>query len=291
MAARNKKKSRKIFDVEKIKKEIKKVKATQKKEPNKMVVERAIEGKKREYIRTGIEGFDELFEYGIPKGSAVLIAGGAGSGKTILCLQIVANAAKAGEKCLYMSFEESEKRLKQHMEDFGWNPRELEKKGRLIIKRMRSHDIARSVEALLAKERGELMIDIDPIILPEGFKPDRIVVDSLSAIASSFIGKERNYRSYIEQLFRYFEKLGATSFLITETEQVPKIFSPTGVEEFLADGVIVLYNIRKGNIRENAIEVLKLRGAKHVKKIVAMQIVDGKGIVVYPEQEVFTEIE
>jgi len=291
MAARNKKKSRKIFDVEKIKKEIKKVKATQKKEPNKMVVERAIEGKKREYIRTGIEGFDELFEHGIPKGSAVLIAGGAGSGKTILCLQILANAAKAGEKCLYMSFEESEKRLKQHMEDFGWNPRELEKKGRLIIKRMRSHDIARSVEALLAKERGELMIDIDPIILPEGFKPDRIVVDSLSAIASSFIGKERNYRSYVEQLFRYFEKLGATSFLITETEQVPKIFSPTGVEEFLADGVIVLYNIRKGNIRENAIEVLKLRGAKHVKRIVAMQIVDGKGIVVYPEQEVFTEIE
>ena len=160
-----------------------------------------------------------------------------------------------------------------------------------MIKRVSSHDIARSVEALLAKERGELMIDIEPVILPEGFKPDRIVVDSLSAISSSFVGKEHNYRSYIEQLFRYFEKLGATSFLITETEQVPKIYSPTGVEEFLADGVIVLYNLRKGDIRENAIEVLKLRGTKHLKKIVAMQIVDDKGIVVYPEQEVFGRIE
>ncbi len=63
------------------------------------------------------------------------------------------------------------------------------------------------------------------------------------------------------------------------------------MEEFLADGVVVLYNIQKGDIRENAIEVLKLRGAKHLKKIVAMQIVDDKGIVVYPEQEVFGGLE
>lgn len=82
------------------------------------------------------------------------------------------------------------------------------------------------------------------------------------------------------------KNVGATSFLITETEQIPKIFSTTGVEEFLADGVIVLYAIKRGNVRENAIEVLKLRGAKHQKKIVAMQITD-KGVIVYPEQEVF----
>ena len=82
-----------------------------------------------------------------------------------------------------------------------------------------------------------------------------------------------------------------TSFLITETEEVPKVFSPTGVEEFLAGGVIVLYNLRKGDIRENAIEVLKMRGAKHLKKIVAMQIVSDVGIEVFPEQEVFGRIE
>jgi len=289
MAKKIKKKDKRIFDIKKIKEAIEKEKkaAQEKEKTGKITVEKIVKGKKREYVKTGIEGFDKLFEDGIPKGSAILIAGGAGSGKTILCLQILANAAKAGERCLYLSLEESEERLKEHMEDFGWNPNELEKKGRLLIKRVSSHDIARSVEALLAKERGELLIDVEPVILPEGFKPDRIVVDSLSAIASSFIGRERNYRSYIEQLFRYFEKLGATSFLITETEQVPKIFSPTGVEEFLADGVIVLYNLRKGDVRENAIEVLKLRGAKHVKKVVAMQIIDNKGIVVYPEQEVF----
>ncbi len=68
-----------------------------------------------------------------------------------------------------------------------------------------------------------------------------------------------------------------------------KIFSQTGVEEFLADGVIVFYNFKRGDVRENAIEVLKMRGEKHQKKIVAMQITN-EGIVVYPEQEVFSEM-
>lgn len=241
----------------------------------------------KEFIKTGIDGFDRLMEKGIPKGSNILIAGGAGSGKTIMCLQMITNAARKGKKCLYMSFEESELHLKKHMEDFGWNPVELEKKGNLMIKRMSSYEIAKSVEALLAKERGELLIDIEPIILPAGFKPDIIILDSLSSISSYFVGRAGEYRSYIEQLFRYFERLGTTSFLIAETRQIPETFSPTGVEEFLADGVVVFYNIRKGDMRESAIEILKLRGAKHLKKIVAMQIVENEGIVVYPEQEVF----
>ncbi|MCX6817405.1 MAG: AAA family ATPase [Candidatus Aenigmarchaeota archaeon] len=239
------------------------------------------------FIKTGIEGFDGLIEKGIPKGSAILIAGGAGSGKTIMCLQILAHAAKNGKKGFYMSFEESESRLRKHMEDFGWNATEYEKKGNLVIKRMSSYEIARAVEGLLAKERGELLIDLEPILLPDNYKPDLVVIDSLSAIASYFMGKTGQYRSYVEQLFRYFERMGTTSFMIAETKQIPEVFSPTGVEEFLADGVVVLYNIRKGDIRENAIEILKLRGTKHVKKIVAMQIVDNQGIAVYPDQEVF----
>jgi KaiC/GvpD/RAD55 family RecA-like ATPase len=243
----------------------------------------------KDYTKTGISGFDELFEKGIPKGNAVLVAGGCGSGKTIMCLQMLADAARRGEKCLYMSFEESEGRLRNHMKDFGWDPEGLEKSGNLLIKRFSIFDIARSIDALLAKKKGELLIDVKPLILPEGFRPDKVVVDSLTSIASAFAGND-SYRSYVEQLFRFFEEMGTTSFLITETEQIPKIFSPTGVEEFLADGVVVLYNIRKGDIRENAIEVLKMRGARHKKKIVAMQVTS-RGIEVYPEQEVFSGID
>jgi circadian clock protein KaiC len=246
--------------------------------------------KMRSYIKTGVRGFDDLFEKGIPKRSNILLAGGAGSGKTLLGLQVLYNAARAGKKCFYMSFEESEDRLREHMEDFGWSSRDLEAKGNLMIKRFSIFDVGRSLDALHAKAKGELLIDIDPIIIPEGFQPDFIVVDSLTAIASAFAGHD-TYRSYIESLFRYFESIGATSFLITETEQMPTVFSPTGVEEFLADGVIVLYNIRKNDIRENAIEILKMRGAKHLKKIVAMRVVPGSGIEVYPEQEIFSGIQ
>ena len=54
--------------------------------------------------------------------------------------------------------------------------------------------------------------------------------------------------------------------------------------------MIVIYNAKRGNVRENGIEVLKMRGEKHEKKIVAMQITDN-GIVVHPDQEIFGDIE
>jgi circadian clock protein KaiC len=244
------------------------------------------EKEKRPYVFTGLQGFDKLLMKGIPKSSALVIAGGAGSGKTIFCLQTLAYHAAHGEKCLYMSFEEPESRLIEHMKDFGLKPEELIKKRKLKIQRMNPFDITRNVDALLAQQKGELLIEVDPVIIPKNFRPDYIVVDSLTAIASAFTGREEDYRIYIEQLFRFFEKIKATSFLITETEQIPKIFSKTGVEEFLADGVVVFYNIKLGNIKERAIEVLKLRGAEHQEKIVAFEITP-KGIVVYPEQEVF----
>ena len=246
------------------------------------------EGKEdsKNYVYTGIEGFDALLEKGIPRGAPVLVAGGAGSGKTIFCLQSLNHHFTHGEKCLYMSFEESEERLIKHMEDFGWDPKSAIKKGNLLVKRFNPFEITRSVDALLMKAKGELLIDVQPIIFPQNFKPDIIVVDSLTAIASAFTGKEDSYRIYIEQLFRFFEEIGSTSFLITETKQVPTVFSTTGVEEFLADAVVVIYNIKRGNIRERAIEVLKLRGAGHQHKIVAMNITSD-GMEIFPEQEVF----
>lgn len=243
----------------------------------------------QEYVKTGIEGLDQLLDKGIPRGSSVIIAGGAGSGKTIMCLQTIYNAAKDGKKVLYMSFEETEERLLDHMKAFGWDVAKLPNRKDFVVKMCSIYDITRLLEAMMAKAEGDLMIDINPIMIPKGFKPDIVVIDSVTAIASAFQGKD-TYRSYIENLFRYLQREGVTSFMITETEEVPTVFSPTGVEEFLADGVIVLYSLRKGDIRQNAIEVLKLRGASHMKKVVAMRVVSGVGIEVYPEQEVFGDI-
>ena len=251
----------------------------------------------KKYITTGVSGFDKLFKHGIPEGSPVVIAGGAGSGKTIFCLQMLAYQASQGKKCYYMSFEENEDRLIEHMRDFGWNPEKLIESGNFKIKRFLTSEIyyydkdkklGGDIQAMMTKEVDPLLMELEPLAVTEeaGFHPDFIVIDSLTAISSTFLGKEQSYRFYIERLFRFFERVGSTNFLVTETKQIPEVFSPTGVEEFLADGVIVLYNIRRENIRESAVEVLKMRGEKHEKKIVAMHITD-KGIVVYPDQEVF----
>jgi len=281
-----------VIDVAAIAREIKGEQIKDQRAPVEGIADKDLKGRPvRQFVKTGIEGFDELLDKGIPKGNAILVSGGAGSGKTILVMQTLIHHAQAGKRCLIMSLEEREIKLIQHMEDFGWPAQKLIDNGNLKVIRMNPFDITRNVDALLAKQKGELLIDIDPILIPKDFKkPDFIAIDSLTAIASAFTGKDESYRIYIEQLFRFLEKIGATSFLIAETEQVPKIFSPTGVEEFLADGVVVLYNLRHGNVRENAIEILKLRGAAHQKKIVAMQITS-KGLTVYPDQEVFSEFE
>lgn len=244
-----------------------------------------------QWVQTGIKGFDELLQNGIPKGASVLVCGGPGSGKTIFGLQTLVHAVEQGEKCLYMTFEEAPERLIQHMADFGWDAKKMIADGKLMIKKYNPYDITRQVEAMMEKAKGELLIDVKPLLFPEGFEPDRIVVDSLSAIAAGFVGKEDVYRVYIEQLFALLENVSATSFLISETTELPKKLSVSGIEEFMADGVILIYNIKHGNVRESAIECLKLRGASFQKKIVAMQILSGKGIEVYPEQEVFSDVE
>jgi len=255
----------------------------------KKIMHEVPKGLQQRWIKTDVPGFDELSEKGIPKGTSILVCGGCGSGKTIFCMQTLVEAAKKGEKCLYLSFEETEIRLKQHMVDFGWDPKLADKGGNLRIVKHDPFKMSTAVEALLAEARGELMIDIKEVggIIPNDFKPTRIAVDSLSAIAAAFGGKEGEYRIFIEQLFEYFKELGVTSFLISETEQVPTAYSRTGIEEFLADGVVVMYNIKKGDIRTNALEFLKMRGTKIKKKIVPFEISSGQGIEVFPDATVF----
>ena len=243
-------------------------------------------------VRIGVKGFDELIDKGgIPKGASILMAGGPGSGKTTFCLQTLGYGAMNGEKCIYLSFEESEEHLKNHMRDYGINVDKLQAQGNLVIQRLDPFKISRSVEALLAKARGELLIEIDELegLIPKNFKPDRIVLDSLSAVAAAFTGKEEGYRIYVEQLFKALENIGAVSFLITEMSLDKNQFSKNGVEEFLSDGVVAFYNIRKQNIRISAIEIIKLRGCSHKKKIVPFDIAKGRGIEVYPSENIFMD--
>ena len=242
--------------------------------------------KEENVLKTDVNGFDELFlEGGIPKGNSVLVAGGPGTGKSILCRQICFNLVSKGKKCMYVSFEESQDRIVRSMEKFGWEVKKFIDNGDLLIQKINPLDILRMKFGSIggSGSAAELSYKIKPLVIPKDFHPDVIAVDSLSAIIAASVTKDKNYRVYLQQLFGFFEETGATSLLISETDLIPTKYSETGIEEFLADGIIVLYNIQKMDVRENAIEVVKMRYGKHQKKMVLMTITDN-GITVHPDK-------
>ena len=84
--------------------------------------------------RTGIEGFDEITGGGLPRGRSTLLAGGAGSGKTIFALQfLVRGASDSGEPGLMVAFEETVERLETNAKGFGWELAELQRKKKLCL--------------------------------------------------------------------------------------------------------------------------------------------------------------
>lgn len=224
-----------------------------------------------EILPTRVGNFDELlYDKGFERGSTTLIVGGAGTGKTTFCIESLYHGALNGEKGVYLSFEEEPEKIMAHMKkNFGWDLAPLQKKGLFAIVKLDPLKIARQVEGVIESASGNLRIQVGKLTFP--FHPDRVAVDSLSALSIAF-RSEDSYRKYIRELFELLEEYNSVSLAIDETEQDPTVFSRTGVEEFLADGVIVLYNVREGEHRKNALEILKLRSGKHVKSIVPYHI-------------------
>jgi len=284
------KKIKKNFSKKNLKSRLKKVNPVLKKSLEKKVDKKKI-NPYNVFIKTGVKGFDDLFDkgYGLPSGASILIEGGPGSGKTIFSLSVINGLCSAGKKCLYMSFEEPEERLLNHMKNFEWPADEYVKKGLLRVERFSALDISRSVEALLSAAKKELLIKVDPVLFPENFKPDFIVIDSLSAIASAFSGHESRFRIYMEQLFRYLEEHKITNFLIREVatpSHVGNVYKEKGeAVSFLSDGIVVLYNvIYTTGKRDIAMEILKMRGVSFKKEMVKMEIINKKGVFIHPDK-------
>jgi KaiC/GvpD/RAD55 family RecA-like ATPase len=229
-----------------------------------------------ERIPTGIPGLDEMIEGGFKRGRTFLVVGGCGSGKSTLCMQYLYNGAKAGEAGVYVTLEEFPAKMKDDFARYGWELDELERQGGLKIIRIEPKEILNVIK----ENYGQIVDAINDIAAK------RVVIDSISTI-ELMVQEAYKKRESILMLCEWLGKHDCTSLIISESEQHLGEYSRHGVVEFLVDGVIVLYNVQRGDMRENAIEVLKMRGTKHAKKIVPFTIENG--INVFPREQVFSK--
>jgi KaiC/GvpD/RAD55 family RecA-like ATPase/PKD repeat protein len=81
----------------------------------------------------GFEFFDEMTAGGIPDAYSVMIIGGAGSGKSVLCQQIAYNYLTKGRSCVYLTYDIFPSEVRQNMKNFGWETLAYEQEGAFIL--------------------------------------------------------------------------------------------------------------------------------------------------------------
>ena len=84
-------------------------------------------------LPTGIPGFDRITQGGLPARRTTLVAGGAGSGKTVFALQTLANGARRGEPAIFVSFNQYPRQLVENAGAFGWDLEAMEKDKLLFL--------------------------------------------------------------------------------------------------------------------------------------------------------------
>jgi KaiC/GvpD/RAD55 family RecA-like ATPase len=223
--------------------------------------------------KTGIQGLDKALQGGIPQGNIVLVAGGAGTGKSTLALQFCVNGASLlGEKSLYISTEQNKKELYKQANGFNWDLEGLEQRNLLKIVYL---DITEN-DAFLEK--------INSFI--KDFQPKRIVIDSLTTLTDSMLISgvlEDNGFSMIKiaesvspvprsekiiaktllyHLFKTLKTHNITTLLTTELPEDQKQLSADGISEFVSDGVLLLNSVSVGDSLSRSIIVKKMRYTK-----------------------------
>jgi circadian clock protein KaiC len=227
-----------------------------------------------ERIQSGVPGLDRLLDGGIPRGNLVVLAGRAGTGKSIFGAQFVNYGSSVlGEKTLYITFMEDKTRFMRNMRLLGINLEELESKGLLKI-----------VNIAIPQTGQQNKISEDIVKAFDDFNPVRAVIDPFSALSIPISGSKNELQTYIHSLAsKISAHLECTTFLICEVAaNADQIGS--GVEEYVADGIIVLYYLMRGKAKIKAIEVRKMRGTKHSNQAVLLEITE-KGIVIDPDIE------
>src|ERR1700722_9123025 len=164
--------------------------------------------------KSGIWGLDNILSGGFSRGHVFLLEGAPGTGKTTLALQFLLEGTNAGEKCLYITLSETERELRDGAASHGW----------LLEERLEVFELL-PPESLLDSEQQQSLLYSSDLELGETtkqifeavdrFRPDRVVLDSLSEIRLLAQSSLR-YRRQILAIKHYFAKFNTTVMLLDD---------------------------------------------------------------------------
>lgn len=240
-----------------------------------------------ERVPTGIKGFDELCGGGLLKGRSYLISGNAGSGKSTFAIQYLYNGAVVyDEPGILVVTEEDPKNIRDNMSSFGMDLKAMEDQGKLAILDAQS--------ARVGIPTDEEYVEVDPfdmdstlkkiVDIKEEIGAERCVFDSTTSLGF-FSENQKQLRVNFLKLSATLSAIGLTSMLTSEVVDEDRM-SRFDIEEFVTEGTIRLYYERKEGIRARSIEIYKMRGSDHSKKLNPFEI-SSEGIEVHPKEEVY----
>lgn len=233
-------------------------------------------------LKTGIPGFDHISAGGIPQGRTTLISGTAGSAKTVFAVQfLVAGIHEDDQTGVFVTFEESPEDIRKNMLGFDWNIEQLEAQGKWAFVDASEQVQLETVE-VGAYDLGALIARIEHAVNKVG--ATRLSMDSLGAIFGQFSNTDI-VRREMHRLAIAFKRMGITSIITSERVEEYGELARFGVEEFVADNVIILRNVLEEEKRRRTIEILKFRGTTHNKGEFPFTIIPHHGIVIIPLSE------
>jgi len=231
-----------------------------------------------EKLPTGIPGFDEVALGGLPKGRTTLVAGTAGSAKTVFACQFLAAGIKTGQTGVMVTFEETPHDIRRNMLGFGWNIHEWELEGKWAF--VDGTRELRQEETLAGEyDLGALLVRVEHAVKKVG--ASRVALDALGAFFSEFTDATM-VRAELLRVASVLRDIGITAVMTAERTQEYGDIARYGVEEFVADNVMILRNVLEDRERRRTVEILKFRGAPHHKGEHPFTVVPREGIVVIP---------
>jgi circadian clock protein KaiC len=213
-----------------------------------------------ERVSTGVAGLDAMLAGGLPRGSATVVQGGTGTGKTLLAMHFLLDGARRGEPGIHFTMEETPEQLRGIAEGFGWNLRALEERKLLTLAYVSPVEL--STDTFLNRARQQ--------ILQLGAR--RAVIDSLTSMSLGVVS-ERRFKELVYATTKHFRALGVTLNMNMEIAELlgSAQISGYGVS-FAADNVIQLKYVEVNAGLDRGIFVLKARGVRHATELRAMKL-------------------